>query len=77
MAARLQTGGNELDMLDSLFPETTNTLEKAITLALELNNPAEFRKLYPAAARMLHRNGYSNAGVKNRLLTSFKQSIIL
>ena len=54
----------KLGLLDSLFPETANKLEKAVTLALELNNPAEFRKRYPAAARMLHRNGYNNAGVK-------------
>ena len=51
------------NMLDSLFPRT-NTLEVAIALALELNNPTEFRKLYPAAARMLHRNGYRNDGTK-------------
>jgi hypothetical protein len=53
----------KFDLLDSLFPRT-NTLDAAITLALELNNPAEFRKRYPAAARMLHRHGYNNAGVK-------------
>jgi hypothetical protein len=52
-------------LLDSLFPETANRLDKAITLAIELNNPAEFRKRYPAAARMLHRNGYRNDGTKN------------
>ena len=53
------------NMLDSLFPRT-NTLEAAIALAKEVDNPAAFRKLYPAAARMLHRNGYRNDGtIKN------------
>ena len=50
-------------MLDSLFPKT-NTLGAAITLALEVNDAVLLRKLYPAAARMLHRNGYGNDGTK-------------
>jgi hypothetical protein len=51
------------NMLDLLFPKT-NTLEAAITLAVETNDRVAFRKLYPAAARMLHRNGYRNDGTK-------------
>ena len=51
-------------LLDALFPESANKLGKAIELATQLNNPVEFRKLYPAAARMLHRYGYRNDGNK-------------
>jgi hypothetical protein len=54
----------KLGMMDNLFPRT-NTLEAAITLAKEMDNPAAFRKLYPAAARMLHRYGYRNDGTKS------------
>ena len=50
-------------LLDSLFPRT-NTLASAIALAVETNDRVAFRKLYPAAARMLHRNGYRNDGTK-------------
>jgi len=53
----------KLDLLNSLFPRT-NTLASAIALALEVNDSAQLRKRYPAAARMLHRNGYTNLGVK-------------
>lgn len=51
-------------LLDSLFPETANKLDKAITLAREMNNSGLFRRLHPAAARMLHRYGYRNDGTK-------------
>jgi hypothetical protein len=50
--------------LDSLFPRT-NTLTAAIALALEVNDSAQLRKRYPAAARMLHRHGYYTTGVKH------------
>ena len=52
------------NMLDSLFPRT-NTLEAAITLAVKTNDRIAFRKIHPAAARMLHRHGYRNDGTKN------------
>jgi len=53
----------KLGMLDSLFPRT-NTLVTAIALAIEVNDSGLFRRLHPAAARMLHRYGYRNDGTK-------------
>lgn len=51
-------------LLDVLFPENAGKLEKAIDIAMKMNNPTEFRKQYPAMARYLHRHGYRNNGSK-------------
>jgi len=51
-------------LLDSLFPESADKLDKAVAMAKQINNAAEFRKQHPAMARMLHRYGYRNDGMQ-------------
>lgn len=51
-------------MMDGLFPDSSQKLVKAINRAKFLGNATLFRKWYPAEARLLHRHGYSNLGNK-------------
>jgi hypothetical protein len=51
-------------LLPYLYPFSTTRLGKAVAMAKQINNAAEFRKQYPAMARMLHRYGYRNDGVQ-------------